>query len=341
MSTLIVTVEFPPDGGNGIASWSWDLAHALSEAGESVQVLAKAHPKADAFDPQLPFTVHRMPGRSWGSWQQWWARLAGGRLLSPKMNIIFSTWRIAQRLGPLAHRAGCRVGIAAHGSDITRLHNGESGFHRVDGITHSWLPVSSFLASELHRLGARAPIHVLPMPMNIPVQTSIPFADRNGLVVLSRLTPLKGIHRAFPISNALNLSLTVIGDGPEREHLESNAPTHVQFTGSLERQKAMEHVAAAQAILLLPEVDLDGMGAEGLGLCLLEAAHLGTPAIGCQVGGVPEAVGPGLLIDPENPDITAIQQFLADPSAGLVAQEWVQTVHGPTARIQAINQAHS
>ena len=71
------------------------------------------------------------------------------------------------------------------------------------------------------------------MPMNIPVHTSIPFADRNGLVVLSRLTPLKGIHRAFPISNALNLPLTVIGDGPEREHLESNAPTHVQFTGSL------------------------------------------------------------------------------------------------------------
>ena len=167
MSTLLVTVEFPPNSGNGISSWSWDLAHALSDSGKPIQVLTQAHPAAQQLDSHLPFPVHRMRGRSWGRWQQWWARLAGGRLLSPNMSVVFSTWRLAQRLGPAAHRAGCHVGVAAHGSDLTRLHQRESGFHRVDQITHSWLPVSSFLADELRRLGASAPIQILPMPINI------------------------------------------------------------------------------------------------------------------------------------------------------------------------------
>ena len=79
--------------------------------------------------------------------------------------------------------------------------------------------------------------------------------------------------------------------------------------GSIESSGCRETTASARAVLLLPEVDTDGMGAEGLGLCLLEAANVGTPAIGCRVGGVPEAVGPGLLIDPEKLDSRSFDSF--------------------------------
>jgi glycosyltransferase involved in cell wall biosynthesis len=91
---------------------------------------------------------------------------------------------------------------------------------------------------------------------------------------------------------------------------------------------------------LLPRVDPHGMGAEGLGLVLLEAAMMGIPSIGCRTGGVPEAVGPGLLLDnPDNPNIGQVATFLADSDAGTCAHNWAREHHGPERTLHVLREA--
>ena len=118
MSTLLVTVEFPPNDGNGISSWSWDLP-ALSSSGEPIQGLTQP----------IVLLRHLIPTYLPSS-SNAGAFLVGsiGGLGSLAVVIVTQdesglfTWRVAQRLGPAAHKAGCRGGVAAHGSDLTRTH---------------------------------------------------------------------------------------------------------------------------------------------------------------------------------------------------------------------------
>jgi glycosyltransferase involved in cell wall biosynthesis len=159
-------------------------------------------------------------------------------------------------------------------------------------------------------------------------------------VLVARLTPLKGLERTVRLAKGLGVPLTVIGDGPARTRL--SATSSVRFLGRLPRAQALAHLASARAAVLLPRVDEDGTGAEGLGLCLLEAAARATPVIGCRVGGVPEAVGPGLVLDdPDHPDLDQVARFLDDPEAGARARAWVSHHHGPAHTLAILREAAS
>ena len=96
----------------------------------------------------------------------------------------------------------------------------------------------------------------------------------------------------------------------------------------------------AKAVILTPQTNDVGLGAEGLGLVLLEAASMGVPAIGCDVGGVPEAIGPGLILgDPDQPNGERINQWLGDEDRGKAAKEWVKLNHGPALCVSTIERA--
>ncbi|MEQ1571729.1 MAG: glycosyltransferase, partial [Myxococcota bacterium] len=88
---------------------------------------------------------------------------------------------------------------------------------------------------------------------------------------------------------------------------------------------------------LVPRVDRDGTGAEGFGFTLVEAMAHGVPAVGCATGGVPEAVGPGLVVsDPDDPArcVREIRGFLAtDP--GPAAFGWARAHHGVARTVDA------
>ncbi len=122
-----------------------------------------------------------------------------------------------------------------------------------------------------------------------------------------------------------------------RATLEQEALPGTRFLGTQPRGVALGHVAQARALLLLPRTTAEGRGAEGLGLVALEAAARGTPTVGCYTGGVPEAVGPGVLLaDPDCPDLVPVQALLADPDAGAAVRAWVATRHGPSAFVRRL-----
>jgi len=353
VSWLLVTQDFPPGFDGGIASWTLDLAHALHGAGETVTVLARSTKDTAAHDEALPFPVVRMRGRSWGNWQGLWALIAG--LSRRGDRIICATWGLSTGLRRLP---GVRLAVAFHGSDLTRLSQVPPPQRAVLDASTALLPNSRFMADLLERLsgGPDPRVRVLPMPLQVslPLQvkrpeTLEPASPRAGLVCLARLTPLKGVDRAIRLAAALGVPLTIIGDGPARSSLEELAASELaaqadwggaRFTGRLPRDAALATLVGARAAVLLPRADADGSGAEGLGLCLLEAAARGVPVIGCATGGVPEAVGPGLLLaDPDRPDLDAVRRLLDDPDVGARARAWVQANHGPAAAVSVLRAA--
>jgi len=335
VSWLIVTDDFPPGFVGGISTWATDLGHALVAAGETVTVMARRTEGAEEADAMLPFPVVRVRGRSWARWQAvWTAGYALGRI-GPGVRVVAATWRLARVLAPFIRLRGARLAVVSHGSDVTRLAVGDTGFAKTIEQAQVFLPVSQYLADQARRVDPRLSTAVAQLPMPLPdlVPSSAPSGEH--LICLARLTSLKGVDRAIRLAHALGRPLHVVGDGAYRADLEmltQQLDAEVVFFGSLTREESLEHLRQASACLLLPRPDQDGTGAEGLGLCLLEAAAVGVPVVGARTGGVPEAVGPGVILDdpdrftPE--DLQAVDALLADATAGETARAWVREQHG-------------
>jgi glycosyltransferase involved in cell wall biosynthesis len=97
------------------------------------------------------------------------------------------------------------------------------------------------------------------------------------------------------------LALQIIGDGPQRAHLESvvqglKIADRVRFLG----RKSRQEVAAAMqgcTVFALPS------RYEGLGCVYLEAMSVGKPVIGCREQGISEVIrqgSNGFLVGPSN-----------------------------------------
>lgn len=116
-----------------------------------------------------------------------------------------------------------------------------------------------------------------------------------NLVFVGRLTAIKGLRvllEAFATARAErpDLTLTLVGDGDDRAHLEKLAAPlgdTVRFLGYQSQQGVAEALAAADA-LVLPSF------AEGLPVVLMEALAAGKPVICTQVAGVGELVENGV-----------------------------------------------
>ena len=132
------------------------------------------------------------------------------------------------------------------------------------------------------------------------------------LLFVGRLAAVKGVPVLFRAMQALaadhpDLSLTLIGDGPERRTLEDQAramglSSIVHFAG----YKGQAEVAAALRetdILLLPSF------AEGLPVVLMEALAARVPVLTTRIAGVGELVEDGVsgrLVAPGDPGSLAV-----------------------------------
>ena len=115
----------------------------------------------------------------------------------------------------------------------------------------------------------------------------------DGIVLVSagRLVPWKGFEALVDIiadlkSEIPDLKLYIIGDGPERETLESQianrkSQNNVFLIGKLSHDELTQYVKAADIFVL-------NTGYEGFSHQLLEATALGTPIVTTRIGGNPE-----------------------------------------------------
>lgn len=132
--------------------------------------------------------------------------------------------------------------------------------------------------------------------------------DREGLLFVGRLVSVKGADLAVEALRQLrergaDTTLTICGDGPEREALEDQVHRAgldevVTFEGWTDPDELTEYYRKS-TLLLVPS------RYEPFGIVALEAIASGCPVVAAGTGGLPEAVGDCGLLVPSD-DATAL-----------------------------------
>ena len=141
------------------------------------------------------------------------------------------------------------------------------------------------------------------------------------MVFIGRMAGVKGAPLMIEALAALlprhpDARLVMIGDGPERPALESQARERgvgaaVTFTGTQTQDQVAAHLAAAD-LLALPSF------AEGVPVVLMEAMAAGLPVVSTRIAGIGELVEDGVsgwLVPPGDLDslVGRLDQLLSDP----------------------------
>lgn len=214
---------------------------------------------------------------------------------------------------------GYRLILSFHGSDALL----PKGHHRTivpkiavraDAVT----AVSEGVSEAIQELSSPAPVRVTVIPNGVPLkfwgasesERLEKDCSRFRIVTVGRLVKVKGydlLIRAFSVlqKHVPEASLTIVGDGPERDKLaalvELNGLTDlVTFAGRQTPAEVRTHLRSS-SVFVLPS------RSEGLPLALLEAMACALPAVATRVGGVPEVLIPeaGTIVSPEDPDALA------------------------------------
>lgn len=330
MRWLVVTDDFPPLDG-GVATWTAAVAGALHREGHGVTVLAR---RRAGLGHGLPYRVIGVPGPSFARRGALWTALAATPLLSRVDRVLASTWPVAALLAPLAARLGLPLDLVVHGSDVTRPPRDPAAFARTFRAASRVFAVSDFLRGVLAERGVDAQVLPAPVDAGPPVDRV-----RTGAswVMVGRATPLKGGERFIRLVRVAGVRGTVFGGGPSLSSwkaLAADLGAPVDFRGDVSRAALASALPAFDAAFLLPRPDSDGAGAEGYGLTLVEAAAAGVATVGCRTGGVPEAVGAGLVLDDPDDDAASAVAVRAwwTPERGEACRRWAAE-HAGTAAV--------
>lgn len=149
--------------------------------------------------------------------------------------------------------------------------------------------------------------------------------SRDAFVIfsLSRLVPRKGVDKAIEALALVarkrrDFLFCIGGAGPDLPRLqalvaEKGLEKHVRFLGRIADADMGACYAGADLFVLPSRSSIDPPDVEGFGIVFLEAGACGTPSLGGDSGGVPDAVldgETGFLVDPEDPAAIAEKMLL-------------------------------
>ncbi|TKX52986.1 glycosyltransferase family 1 protein [Halorubrum sp. SP3] len=152
-------------------------------------------------------------------------------------------------------------------------------------------------------------------------------SERGNLVYVGHLRPSKGVKYLVDAMNHLptNYSLTVVGGGPEKEHLEarassSSASERISFTGKIPYEK-ISQVFDDSDVFVHPGVWPEPFGT------ILEAMQSGLPVVATNTGGPSEIVPqPDLLCSPSDPSSLSKAIKYAYKNQDQIGQENIEYV---------------
>ncbi|MGA0556481.1 glycosyltransferase family 4 protein [Larkinella sp. VNQ87] len=310
LKILFISHKFYPDIG-GIEANSEILANAFAKAGHEVRLLTWS---MDSKEKKFPFAVIRKPDR---------------RTLfreHARANLVFEN-NVSLRLAwpNLFFR---RPSVIALHTWLSRP-DGSMGWQ--DRLKFLWLQKARRVIAVSNSVRERCwPASlVIENPYQETIFQKYPEIIRSrDFVFLGRLVSDKGADIAIQAFHYLLVmrdqlpglspipSLTIVGDGPEREFLETETArlglsNHVLFTGSL-RDKELVHCLNQHRFMLVPS-----RWEEPFGMVALEGMACGCIPIVSDGGGLPDAVGKaGLTFRRANVEdlVANIQKILGNPS---------------------------
>lgn len=162
---------------------------------------------------------------------------------------------------------------------------------------------------------------VLPMGLTAAAfspRGAAPTAVRR-VIAIGRLTPIKGMEVLIRAASRFpELEVSIAGDGPLREKLESLAMTaacRVRLLGEVSPQ-TRDHLLRDADLAIVPSIPLASGRTEGAPRVVLEALAAGTPLIASRTGAIEALVGDAaILVTPGSAEALAgaIAQLIEAP----------------------------
>lgn len=294
MRVLHVFKDYCPPTYGGIEQHVHDLVHSLE--GVSCCVLTSARSRRMSIDDDDGIPVIRTPeyGRAFSTpITPGWLRLLGR--LQPDLIHL----HMPSPFGELALLA-CRTRlpiVASYHADIVRWPRlaqvygplQQALLRRAASIVVSsprLVKTSAMLDDHRERL-VTIPygVDAAQWRRRPPAADEIRRRRRGPLVLfLGRLVRYKRIDLLIDAMSALEATLVVVGDGPERERLQQlvrcrRLQSRVAFVGAVDNDERGAYYHAAD-VFVLPSATR----AESFGIAMLEAMACGTPAVCVEVG---------------------------------------------------------
>ena len=217
--------------------------------------------------------------------------------------------------------------VTVHGTDVRMLEHSRVAralARRVLRGAAAVTAVSSYLADRVAAVAGIDPGTIVVQPMPAEVEGfSHHSTGGDGIAVIGRLTKQKNLGLVLQAlarlrADGTDTRLRIVGDGPERTALETQAEglglgDRVDFVGAVAPRDVAGAVGNA-------DVSVFAATQEGYGLTAAESFMLGIPVVALETGGgvtdVVSGSGAGRLV-PGDPAAmaTAIKQLLDDPTA--------------------------
>jgi len=332
---LLVTGIFPPQIG-GPATFISRIAQKLTEQYQyRVTVVCPPESSVAEFDDSLPYTVNRKNGLGLR------LMLIKG-LLKHRIILVNGLEQYVYPIARILRRpyvlkiVGDSVWQSARTSGKTSLdidkfqidENERQKFasliekrNRMALFARQVVTPSNYLRRMVIGWGV-PPERVTTIPNGVElerfhhIQNKERSSGRLRVLFVGRLTNWKGVETLLLAMNHVdNVSLTIVGDGPELPHLidlakQLNIGERVEFTGRLSQDQVEKHMANAHVLVLTSLY-------EGMSHTLLEAMAAGLPCIASNRGGNEEIITSGkngFLIEPQDVQalVTSLRQLESD-----------------------------
>jgi glycosyltransferase involved in cell wall biosynthesis len=187
--------------------------------------------------------------------------------------------------------------------------------------------------------GVKSPIRYI--PNGVQVSELRETHKSYDLVCVSRLVKWKNVDQCIRVASALNVSLLVIGTGPEMQKLKNLSDTlsaNTTFAGDCNPAKVMEYLSASRIYLLISQY-------EGMSFSLLEAMSLELAVVVSNTPGNLAVIQDGFngqVVEPDNlSQITEkVYSLVIDPvllqRQGSAARETVLKNYNSRTRISEV-----
>lgn len=308
MKVLVVTGIFPPDIG-GPASYVPRIAGALTARGHAVDVVTLADAQALRESDEFPFAVHRIARHTSRP-----VRMARTILriaaLARRSDVVFANGLYVETT--IAARIASRPVVAkVVGDTIWERARNEGRPETIDAFQAARLPrkwralrvlQDAYMREAKRVITPSAYLKRIVSGWGVPteridvVYNAVPRPSPDGsvppqfdVVSVGRLVPWKGFAELIALVAHRGWSLRIVGDGPLRAELESQAASagaQVQFDGDVPQPLVAKAIRSGKVFVL-------NSSYEGLPHIVLEAMAAGVPVVATAAGGTPEVVRDG------------------------------------------------
>jgi teichuronic acid biosynthesis glycosyltransferase TuaC len=317
----VISTSYPRDAGDAAGHFVRSEVRALVRAGHDVHVLAPGRGPTNAGSADGA-QLHWLEDHGAFGWPGALTRLA--QQPTRALGACAFTLRAARALRafgpftsvqahflvpsgwPIAIASSARLELVGHGSDVRlfcrlpsalRTHIARCWVRRAARVRVTSSELAALLRETcpelaLHLEVRPSPIDVEGVPTRAEARRALAIPEHARLALIAtRLIPGKRVDVALRALSLLEeLSVSVVGDGPELESLRAQFPS-VHFAGRLPRPDTLRFMAAADVVVSAsPE--------EGAPSVVREARALGVPVVAVAAGDLAAWAerDPGLLL---------------------------------------------